>query len=72
MYSISYPDDLWLDFAYRLFFETDIADGSEVETTIEIDIGRTYFRYIQEEAGTDMGIVGYSCFDLRSDASNCE
>ncbi len=70
--SIQYhdPEGQWPLFKERLFFKADLADKSEIFTEIEIDNRRGYFKFKQEEANTEIGILQDSCFIISGD-SDC-
>ena len=65
------PKGEWKNFNYELTFIADKANGSDVNTTIEINNRKDYFRYIQKEARTDVGIERDSCFTYSAEPVDC-
>ena len=62
----------WKDFNYRLDFVANTAKGEQINTTIHIDNRKNYFRFIQKNANTDVGIEKDSCFSYDNHPINCE
>lgn len=72
--SIAYhdPDGEWSYFAYRLFFDQELPDGSLSKEVVELNNATSYFKAMRQKNEVEFGLSKDSCFVISSKNVPCE
>ncbi len=66
------PNGEWNSFAYRLYFDQDLPDGSLSKEVIDLNNPKSYFKAIRQKSEAEFGLSKDSCFVISAKEVPCE
>ncbi|MEL6557139.1 MAG: DUF6503 family protein [Bacteroidota bacterium] len=66
------PNGEWNSFAYRLFFDQDLPDGSISKEIVELNNATSYFKAKRQKNEVEFGLNKDSCFVISTKKLPCE
>ncbi len=66
------PNGEWSTFAYRLFFDQELQDGSTSKEVVELDNSKSYFKASRRKNEVEFGLSNDSCFVVSTKQVPCE